>query len=97
MDRAQGACRRPVRDRPELARPPRLQTRLTNASDYNVTFSPTQWTGLRQIFRDGVCDYSVQGEGQKETARAWTSWGPARKDQGTADSSRRRDRRLARS
>jgi hypothetical protein len=40
-----------------------LRCRLTplNKRDYNVAFTPEQWTKLRQAFPHGVCDYRKPG------------------------------------
>ena len=34
-------------------------------ADYNVSFTPAEWTQLNSIFPNGVCDYSQPGIGQQ--------------------------------
>jgi hypothetical protein len=42
-------------------------------SDYNVTFTSTQWSRLQKLFTDGVCDYSRPGVDQRG-AIAWMTY-----------------------
>jgi hypothetical protein len=46
-------------------------------ADYEVTFSPSEWVELQEIFPDGVCDWSqpdAHAEGYQGT---WLSFGPS--------------------
>ncbi|MDQ1698090.1 MAG: hypothetical protein QOJ03_3443 [Frankiaceae bacterium] len=46
-------------------------------SDYNVTFTSTQWSRLNKVFKDGVCDYSRPGIDQRG-AIAWMTYQDAK-------------------
>ena len=46
-------------------------------SDYNVTFTAEQWSRLKKVFADGVCDYSRPGVDQRG-AKAWMTYQDAR-------------------
>jgi hypothetical protein len=41
--------------------------------DYNVTFTDEQWSRLKKVFADGVCDYSRPGVDQRG-AKAWLTY-----------------------
>jgi hypothetical protein len=49
----------------------KCQTRKPKRSDYAVQFSDAQWARLKQIFPDGVCDWSKRGEEQQDLAGTW--------------------------
>jgi Tannase-like family of unknown function (DUF6351) len=51
-----------------------------NSGDYTVTFTPSEWSELQQIFPNGVCDWSRPGVGFR-LARPWASFGPSRVNQ----------------
>jgi hypothetical protein len=42
-------------------------------SDYNVVFTDEQWSRLKKVFADGVCDYSRPGVAQRG-AKAWLTY-----------------------
>ncbi|ROQ59144.1 hypothetical protein EDD93_6527 [Streptomyces sp. 840.1] len=45
-------------------------------SDYLVPVTDSQFTELKAIFRDGVCDWSQPGAGQQGLAGTWLSFDP---------------------
>lgn len=51
--------------------------KAVNAADYAVSFTPEETKRLRDIFPDGVCDYSKQGHEQRPLLDTWLSFGPA--------------------
>ncbi|GAA2067077.1 DUF6351 family protein [Streptomyces albiaxialis] len=50
--------------------------RPVNRADYAVEFTDRQFDRLRRVFRDGVCDWSRPGAGQRGLAGTWQSFGP---------------------
>ncbi len=46
-------------------------------SDYTVTFTDAEQARLRQIFSEGVCDWTTRGIGQGDLKSTWLSFGPA--------------------
>lgn len=42
----------------------KCQLKPLDPEDYKVTIAPDQWTRLKQVFPEGVCDYSKPGVGQ---------------------------------
>lgn len=54
----------------------KCQLKPLDASDYNVTFTSTEWTQLQQIFPNGVCDWSKSGINQTGVV-PWGSFGPS--------------------
>lgn len=42
----------------------KCQLKPANARDYKVAFSAAQWTRLKQVFPEGVCDFTKPGVGQ---------------------------------
>jgi hypothetical protein len=52
-----------------------LQCRLKplRKDDYNVTFTADQWSRLKKVFADGVCDYSRPGVAQRG-AQTWLTY-----------------------
>jgi Tannase-like family of unknown function (DUF6351) len=57
----------------------KCQLKPIDPSDYNVTFTPAQWTKLQQIFAGGVCDWSKPGV-EEIDATTWASFGPSPKN-----------------
>ncbi len=49
----------------------KCQLKPLDPADYRVTFSPTQWSRLESIFKNGVCDYSQPGVGQQPPIDTW--------------------------
>lgn len=49
----------------------KCQLTAVDPSDYQVTFSPTQWSRLESIFKSGVCDYSRPGQEQQPPIGTW--------------------------
>lgn len=49
----------------------KCQTREPRREDYGVEFTDAEWQRLTTIFADGVCDYSVPGQGQQGLAGTW--------------------------
>ena len=47
-----------------------------NPADYRG-LTPPQQARLREVFADGVCDYSKPGMGQQPPLGEWQSFGPA--------------------
>jgi hypothetical protein len=45
--------------------------------DYRVAFTPAEWDRLREIFPEGVCDWSRPGVGQQSSPQTWRSFGPS--------------------
>lgn len=45
-----------------------------SARDYAVAFSDTQWSRLRALFPDGVCDYSRRGAQQHSIKDTWLAY-----------------------
>ncbi|MFG1908125.1 DUF6351 family protein [Kribbella sp. NPDC048928] len=43
-------------------------------SDYKVPLTTVQWKALRQMFPDGVCDWSTSGVGQQKPAGSWPTF-----------------------
>ena len=56
-----------------------LQCRLKplRKADYNVQFTAQQWSRLKRVFADGVCDYSRRGVAQRG-AVAWLTYQDAK-------------------
>jgi hypothetical protein len=56
------------------------------ASDYSVTFTPTQWSRMNAVFADGVCDFTKPGRGQNAPPQQWLTYadGPGGKPIGDA-------------
>ena len=48
------------------------------SSDYAVQFTPEELVRLRNIFPEGVCDYTKPGVEQRRLKDTWLSFGPAR-------------------
>jgi Tannase-like family of unknown function (DUF6351) len=51
----------------------KCQTKALKRSDYQAQFSDTQWTRLKQVFPDGVCDWSKPGAGMR-ASMPWQSF-----------------------
>lgn len=51
------------------------QLRPLDPADYEVAFTPDQWTRLEAAFPQGVCDYDQPGIGQGTWAGPWQSFG----------------------
>jgi hypothetical protein len=49
----------------------KCQLKSVDPSDYAVTLTSAQLDTLRQVFPDGVCDYSKPGVGQVDLAGTW--------------------------
>ncbi|MEQ4304556.1 DUF6351 family protein [Plantactinospora sp. B6F1] len=49
----------------------KCQLKAIDVSDYGVAFTPAQRDQLREIFPDGVCDWSVAGVEQQPLAGPW--------------------------
>jgi hypothetical protein len=49
----------------------KCQMKPVSASDYMVTFTPDETARLKQIFPDGVCDWSKPGVEQQPMAGTW--------------------------
>jgi len=55
----------------------KCQLKPLNPVDYQVFFTPTQWSRLTAAFPDGVCDWTKPGVGQEPLAGTWLSFGPS--------------------
>jgi hypothetical protein len=53
------------------------QKKPLRRSDYPVTFTDTQWAALKQVFPEGVCDYSKPGVDQ-HGATPWLTYQDAK-------------------
>lgn len=47
-----------------------------DSSDYTVSFTPTEWSEMQEIFPNGVCDWSRPGVDFR-LAMPWASFGPS--------------------
>lgn len=54
----------------------KCKLRKPKRGDYDVSFSDLQWQQLKEVFAEGVCDWSKRGEKQKD-AKPWASVGPS--------------------
>jgi hypothetical protein len=54
----------------------KCQLKPVDTADYKVSFTPNQLARLREIFPDGVCDWTKPGVGQTGLV-SWASFGPA--------------------
>jgi len=54
----------------------KCQLKSLDSSDYTMSFTPSEWSELQQIFPNGVCDWSKPGVGFR-LARPWASFGPS--------------------
>jgi hypothetical protein len=52
----------------------KCQLKPVDAADYRVPFTPAQWSKLRAIFGDGVCDWSKPGIEQQGLFGTWISF-----------------------
>jgi hypothetical protein len=53
----------------------KCQLRAVGSADYPASLSPGQLTELRQIFPNGVCDYSKPPVGWTPTSNTWNTYG----------------------
>ncbi len=49
----------------------KCQLKAIDPADYQVAFTPTQWSRLESIFKNGVCDYNRPGVGQQPPLDTW--------------------------
>ncbi len=49
----------------------KCQLKALDPADYRVFFSPTQWSRLESIFKNGVCDYTRPGVEQQPPIDTW--------------------------
>lgn len=52
----------------------KCQLQAPQPADYDVPFTPAQWTRLQTIFAAGVCNYAVPGVEQQGLAGTWQSF-----------------------
>ncbi|GAB3926466.1 DUF6351 family protein [Kribbella albertanoniae] len=52
----------------------KCRLRPLSPADYQVDFTPAQWTALRQAFPQGVCDWKAPGDGQQRPTEAWPAF-----------------------
>ncbi len=57
----------------------KCQLKAVDPTDYNVTFTPAQWTKLQQVFGGGVCDWTKPGV-EQTGLETWASFGPSPKN-----------------
>lgn len=55
----------------------KCQLKPLNPANYQVFFTPAQWSRLTAAFPDGVCDWTKPGVGQEPLAGMWLSFGPS--------------------
>ena len=62
----------------------KCRLRRIDSDDYAMTFTPDERETLRQIFPEGVCDYTRPGVGQRDLLDTWlyTDVGEDRRDRG---------------
>lgn len=56
----------------------KCQLKPIDRGDYKLTFSPTDLARLKNIFPDGVCDWTKPGIDQQKLAGTWQGFGPMR-------------------
>jgi hypothetical protein len=54
----------------------KCQLKPLTPADYNVTFTPSQWQALGEVFPQGVCDWSRPGV-EQTPSQPWASVGPS--------------------
>jgi hypothetical protein len=52
----------------------KCQLKPAQQGDYRVAFNTTEWARLKEIFPQGVCDWSKRGVGQKEMRDSWLAF-----------------------
>jgi hypothetical protein len=52
----------------------KCQTKPLDLADYNVTFTEHQQERLREVFPDGVCDWTEPGVAQQPPMAPWLSF-----------------------
>jgi hypothetical protein len=52
----------------------KCQLKAATPSDYAVTFAPAEWSRLRAIFPNGVCDWSKPGVQQRPLKDTWLAF-----------------------